>query len=442
MSMGCSTGGVVPPRPPLAAMACCSGMRHALRTPTFWCERPISPVRWPHSSAFLAPGPGIAWTAAGAVCSAAFGRRLACSKRRPFVKMFMSHSEVVARSSTSTSDADLCKHGQWCALVINLARREDRLSHMQQLLLHTNPRLWQRLERIDAVDGKTLNLEDAELSEIVMPHTLERALRAKEKGIYTVVHDDNNVLVHFDDHLTEGAVACILSHRKALERVASHPTAEWGLILEDDVSVVVPEVDHAIMRILDQLPADWMAVYLGYHHDDGQAHPQGLRIGSQLPVADDIVEVPVGGVYDNCWGLFSWVVRKETAQVLLDNLFPIDSQIDGAISHWLVRNYGPGRVFKVPPEELLFYSACSEEAQDSDIQTMALRDAVEEEYGSWGAYLQNLKMPNPYESWLLEELYGRFDEDMLNESPDWVPEDEERSYGCLREDEDFDSSDM
>lgn len=430
MSVACDAGGVVPPRPQLAAVARCTGAQHAWWTPSsFRCENLISPAHRLQCCTALAPGTGIGWTAAGAVCSAAVGRRLARRRRRSLGKRF-SHSEVIATSSSNTSEADLCRHGQWCSLVINLARRHDRLSRMEQLLSHTNPRLWQRMERVDAVDGRALNLEDAALSEIVMPHTLERAMSAKEKGIYTVVHDDNNVLVHFDDHLTEGAVACILSHRKALERVASHPTAEWGLILEDDVSVVVPQVDHSIMRILDQLPEDWMAVYLGYHHEDGKPHPQGLRAGSQLPVADAIVEVPVGGVYDNCWGLFSWIVRKETAQVLLDNLFPIDSQIDGAISHWLVRNCGPGRVFKVPPEELLFYSACSEEAQDSDIQTMASRDAVEEEYGSWGEYMQSLKVPNPYEDFLLEELYGRFDEDMPNEPPDWVlEEDEERSYG-------------
>eukprot|EP00449_Zooxanthella_nutricula_P050820 CAMPEP_0198574060 /NCGR_PEP_ID=MMETSP1462-20131121/114132_1 /TAXON_ID=1333877 /ORGANISM="Brandtodinium nutriculum, Strain RCC3387" /LENGTH=47 /DNA_ID= /DNA_START= /DNA_END= /DNA_ORIENTATION= len=46
--------------------------------------------------------------------------------------------------------------------------------------------------------------------------------------------------------MTEGAVACAMSHHKALQSIANHPTAEWGLILEDDVSKVVPHADGAI----------------------------------------------------------------------------------------------------------------------------------------------------------------------------------------------------
>jgi len=292
---------------------------------------------------------------------------------------------------------------------VNLARRDDRLESLGRLLAETNPRIWERLERIDAVDGRGISLDDEALEETVEAGTLERARRAKELGIYTVVHDESNVLVHFDDHLTEGAIACAMSHRKALERVASHPAADWGLILEDDVSVVVPDVDRAIGRILEGLPEDWAAVYLGYHHDDGRPHPRGLRAGQAgrpVPGGEAVVEVPVGGVYDHCWGLFAWVVRRDVARALLDGLFPIDTQIDGAISSWLVRTYGPGRVFRVPPEQLLFYSSCSEEAQDSDIQTMASESAVVDEYGSWGAYMQQLRRPSAYEEAALEDLYG------------------------------------
>jgi len=284
---------------------------------------------------------------------------------------------------------------------------------MERLFAETNPRIWERMERIDAVDGRNIHLEDEALQETVEWRTLERARQAKELGLYTVVHDEKNILVHFDDHLTEGAIACAMSHRKALERVASHPTAEWGLIFEDDVSVAVPEADRAIARILERLPEDWAAVYLGYHHDDGRPHPGGLRAGQAPEPAAEAVDVPVGGVYDHCWGLFAWMVRKDAARELLQGLFPLDTQIDGAISGWLVRARGPGRVFRVPPEELLFYSSCSEEAQDSDIQTMAAEGAVIKEYGSWGAYMQQLRRPaDPYgEEAELEELYrGMFDE--------------------------------
>ena len=56
--------------------------------------------------------------------------------------------------------------------------------------------------------------------------------------------------MHFDDHLTVGGIACALSHRLALRRIAEHPTASWGLVLEDDVNAVVPRVDLAIQKLL------------------------------------------------------------------------------------------------------------------------------------------------------------------------------------------------
>lgn len=371
--------------------------------------------------------------AGGAARTACYAAASSDTDARPDVAAAMSSG------CDGSADPELSRLGRWCALVVNLARRPDRLQRTEQLLSATNPRLWQRMERIDAVDGRTLSLEDEALEDVVERGTLERARRAKSLGIYTVVHDAKNLLVHFDDHLTEGAIACAMSHRKALERVATHPTAEWGLILEDDVSVVVPQVDRAISRILEQLPDDWEAVYLGYHDDDGKPHPKGLRIGDVTSTVEgDVVEVPVGGVYSHCWGLFAWMVKKETARLLADSLFPVDTQVDGAISNWLVRNYGPGRVFKVPPEQLLFYSSCSEEAQDTDIQTMASEEAVVQEYGSWGEYVQKLKKPSPYDEMGMEDIYASlgmygFDEPVEDAEgdydPEWQPDDLPTSQG-------------
>jgi len=285
------------------------------------------------------------------------------------------------------------------------------MERLELLLSATNPRLRQRLERIEAVDGRNISLDDPALEQVVELSVLEHARRAKDLGIYTVIHDAENLLVHFDDHLTEGAIACAMSHRNALERIASHPTADWGLVLEDDVSVVVPEVDRVIARILQRLPSDWQAVYLGYHHDDGKPHPAGLRSApTQVITKADIVDAEVGGLYGQCWGLFALMVRKEAAQLLVDNLFPLDTQVDGAISNMLFRSFGPGRVFKVMPEELLFYSSCSEEAQDTDIQTMVSQDSVVEEYGSWGSYMQQTKRPSNYgyDGFDTEDMYSMF----------------------------------
>lgn len=353
-------------------------------------------------------------------------------RRRP-TKRWASSSPAEGQATVGSAedlDEELARLGKWCALIINLERRPDRWANSEKLYSVTNPRLHGRIERLDAVDGKVLDLEDDSLLDYVQPGTLERARRAKELGLYTVVHDDKNLLVHFDDHLTEGAIACAMSHHKALERLASHPEAEWGLILEDDVSVVVPQVDRAISRIVKQLPDDWQAVYLGYHHDDGKPHPRGLR-STDKGIADnaDVVDSSVGGVYDTCWGLFAWMVKKETAQRLVHSLFPLDTQVDGAISSWLVRCYGPGKVFKVPPEELLFYSSCSEEAQDSDIQTMKLEEKVVEEYGSWSAYMdQTRKRVDDYGGYDPEDFYALFGDYGYGDSAEGYDPDSDDDY--------------
>eukprot|EP00929_Paragymnodinium_shiwhaense_P089015 TRINITY_DN49283_c0_g2_i1.p1 TRINITY_DN49283_c0_g2~~TRINITY_DN49283_c0_g2_i1.p1 ORF type:complete len:450 (-),score=52.20 TRINITY_DN49283_c0_g2_i1:572-1921(-) len=314
---------------------------------------------------------------------------------------------------------DIKQLGKWCALVINLERREDRWRGMQKLLEVANANLLKNLVRVDAVDGKTIKLDSGLASMVLASTALQRARRAEELGLYTVVHDEQNKLLHFDDHMTPGAVACALSHHKALQALATHPTAEWALILEDDVSHVVPHVDRAIARLLRQLPKGWSAVFLGYHHEDAKPHRAALTAEDdpQEPTESDIAGVSAFEIHDHAWGLYSWMVSKEAAQELVERLFPINSQVDYAISSWLVRNRGG--VFCVNPDELLFYSPTSEGGQDSDIQTMACEDKVADEYGDVHEYRKVLKPEEDLESYYDTDFY------------DWYLEEEEESEEAL-----------
>ena len=81
----------------------------------------------------------------------------------------------------------------WCAYVINLARRPDRLARLHELLGATNPLLLQRLQRVDAVDGTNISLDSAAASNVVEPQALSRARRAKRMGLYSIVHDEDGV---------------------------------------------------------------------------------------------------------------------------------------------------------------------------------------------------------------------------------------------------------
>lgn len=278
---------------------------------------------------------------------------------------------------------------EWCAVYINLARRPDRRERLLKLLGAQNSELLARLTRIDAVDGRDLSFDDEHIGQIIDEQALDRAQHAKRRGAYTIVHNGGR-LVHFDDHLTLGGVACAMSHRMALEAVASHPTASWGLILEDDLKAVAPRVEEAMLQVLRRLPPDWDAVFLGYHDNDGKPHSSAMQEtadGEREELED--ADVPnVRLLTEPLYGLAAYVVRKEAAKALVEHAFPIGSQVDHAISKWLVQERG--RSYKVEAGGMLFFAPKSEEAEDSDVQTMATVGDMMEKYESWEGYYNHI----------------------------------------------------
>lgn len=150
---------------------------------------------------------------------------------------------------------------KWCAMYINLARRPDRRQRLLRLLERC-PELSQRIRRLEAVDGQLLTLRHEAVEGLVVPEALDRARHARRRGALTIVHSGGRLL-HFDNHLTMGGIACAMSHKLALEALLQHPSAEWGLILEDDVEALVPDAQQLLARTLETLPADWDALFLG-----------------------------------------------------------------------------------------------------------------------------------------------------------------------------------
>lgn len=294
---------------------------------------------------------------------------------------------------------------RWCSVVINLARRPDRRLQLAHVLANGNAEVLARLLRVDAVDGRKLDVEDAavesQVLDYITPDALRVAQEAKQIGAHTIVHKDGE-LVKFHDHLTEGGIACAMSHYKALKTVADHPTAEWALILEDDIEALVPDVHLQLENIISRLPETWDALFVGYHGGVLQGTGPGgtdtqqeqtraefeLQIdemrgvdnpgwdgdsfqGSVEPRYEN--EIPVLRMYSPLYGLYAWVVRKEAAKRLLGEAFPVPGQVDHALSLWLVQQ---GNSFKVAPRHMLFYSPKSEVGLDSDIQTMTHLDQL------------------------------------------------------------------
>ena len=173
---------------------------------------------------------------------------------------------------------------EWCAVYINLARRPDRRDKLLQTMEVSNSELAHQIRRLDAVDGKWLRLLDDAVAEIVDEYALDKARHARRRGAYTIVHNGGRLL-HFDNHLTTGGIACAMSHRLALQAVVAHPTAKWGIILEDDIAAMVPRVEEVVSKAVASLPEDWDALFLGYHDDAGRAHPSAYEAA-----VEDVVE--------------------------------------------------------------------------------------------------------------------------------------------------------
>mmetsp|Transcript_85462 Transcript_85462/g.169565 ORF Transcript_85462/g.169565 Transcript_85462/m.169565 type:complete len:436 (-) Transcript_85462:44-1351(-) len=297
----------------------------------------------------------------------------------------------------------------WVAVFINLKRRSDRRAKLMHLLSFANGPLLRHLQRIDAVDARRLAFSDKMVKNNVEHCARARARRSHDLQLCTIVHNGDGQLVNFDDHLTLGAIACALSHRKALQKIASHPTAKWGLVLEDDVNAAVPRVDLTIAGILHKLPHDWDAVCLGYHHAIGKVHPMALATTGCMGMCMSGLNVRVLPARGPVYGLGAWMVRKEAAEALLQWAFPISRQVDYTLTSSLYRwNH---KLFVVNEESMLFYAPSSEEGMDSDVQTMVSLDKVMKQHKSLAAYKTSLNGRSRWSHFLYGEHYGDSDSD-------------------------------
>jgi hypothetical protein len=265
------------------------------------------------------------------------------------------------------------------------------LERLEWTFSAANEKLLAQLGRIDAVDGQLIDLEDDDLLHFISEDALSLSREAKHRGAFTIVHSDGQLL-RFHNHLTQGGIACAMSHCAALAAVAAHPTARWGLILEDDITATVPNVHEVFPRILSRLPPDWDAVFLGYHGGtlagtgaggkDTASQESTAMLELTLDNAEGRVDLgkdlygpnagrdpPVLRMFVPLFGLYAWMVTKEAARAALEGAFPVNGQVDYALSKWLVEQRG--RSFRVAPRHMLFFSPKSEHGLDSDIQTMA-----------------------------------------------------------------------
>ena len=175
---------------------------------------------------------------------------------------------------------------------INLDRRTDRYEHINNELKkinYTGP-----IERISAIDGKTLNINN-------LPNTLitndgKNDALDKNKGLYYI--------------LTPGATGCALSHLNIYNKIIDEINDDnYVLILEDDITI-----DNNFMNKLNdyinKMP-QFDILFLGYHmHSNSEENKN-----------------KVYGKPGKIWGLFGYLINKKAA-IEIKKIFPLRYQID------------------------------------------------------------------------------------------------------------------
>jgi len=233
---------------------------------------------------------------------------------------------------------------------INLDRRRDRGSSMERL---TAKHHWlsSAMRRIQAVDGRRLTYPKLVGDRLLAPEAEFEALRAERTRRPT----GGASFRERSSRMTLGACGCTLSHRLAWQALVEG-SANWALILEDNLSAVCQRFDEELEAVLRALPAAWQICYVGFH--GGDLLPDGDGFAGPL--------VHLSGRRGWVPGLYGYLVTKAFAQVLLQSTLPMVTQLDTVVG-CLAAALGQG--YAVPPGQLLVVSPPPEESHDTDVQT-------------------------------------------------------------------------
>jgi glycosyl transferase family 25 len=133
---------------------------------------------------------------------------------------------------------------QFDVYFVNMKSASDRLAVWMKRYLATDLAQTHSPIRVDAVDGKKINI-----SKHVTPKALRQILQSERLG-YRKLHYE----------LTRGAIGCFLSHRKIYEQLLESD-APAALIFEDD-AIIAKDIGASIQSL--KTPADTDILLLGY----------------------------------------------------------------------------------------------------------------------------------------------------------------------------------
>ena len=207
-----------------------------------------------------------------------------------------SPAEPSNKSEQRDETVDIAPHAMKC-IVINLPRAEARREAMRKQF----DALGIEFEIFDATDWRDLNEEDWAL--------VDRESRDREGR----------------RPLSDGMIACHLSHRKALEGISAGED-ELAAVFEDDVTLA-PEIGGALEALARLYASGWGFdfVFLHRHNTDKPFVP--------LKRVDAGVRLGITKFSD--WGTQSYVVSKKGANRLLERFPKIINRTDHTLhAYW------------------------------------------------------------------------------------------------------------
>ena len=165
--------------------------------------------------------------------------------------------------------------------IINLDRAKDRREHYEKMLhdkfgdTFMGRKIGEEI-RLKAVDGKKeLIFEDIHTGKRVMYNDIAEKIGYFDYGIYKVssIKDKKLSFVWKKDEFAMygknvainenvGYLGCMMSHFKALQKIASQPDGTYGLVLEDDFALN-KNFDKIFPEILKSVPKDFDIIKLG-----------------------------------------------------------------------------------------------------------------------------------------------------------------------------------
>jgi len=165
--------------------------------------------------------------------------------------------------------------------IINLDRAKERREHYEKMLRDNfgdtfiGHKIGDEI-RLPAVDGKKeLIFEDIHTGKRVMYNDIAEKIGYFDYGIYKVssIKDKKLSFVWEKDgfeaygkyvpiNINVGYLGCMMSHFKALQKIASQPDGTYGLVLEDDFALN-KNFDKIFSEILKSVPKDFDIIKLG-----------------------------------------------------------------------------------------------------------------------------------------------------------------------------------